>query len=656
MNMAGDMQLEEQLHLWYQAAIKIMDVRHVKMTAGETLRAYRLPSNAFVFALQGRAAIRLDEREHLLRKFHLLHAGKGSYLDITLTEDIFEYYFVLYKATIPLPLLKDKWKSADKSSIPFIQQYSFLPKLPILLYQKLEQLEQEWNDSGKLAKLHAKTLLYDFIYELMQQLHEQNVPMHSGQPVTQALRFIHEHYAEPITLERLAEVLECSPRQATRMFKSQLNTSPIDYLIRYRMEKAKKMLLETDATLQEIAAGVGYQDVYFFSRTFKKHSGFAPVHYKENPQSVLGRLYNPFTMSISSIAKNAAGRHTNLEDKNHSQYRSEGVLPMFRSSKPSIALILLLSLTLLATACGSSQTPADSGQAPASTSPAKEQAPTERVLKDAVGHEVKVPANPQRVIATYLEDHLVALGVKPVAQWSINKGTTSVQNYLQKDLNGIPTIPFDLPFEAVMSFQPDLIIIDSAETVAGDKYAQYSKIAPTYTVGGEKNNDWRQEFLTIGEVLNKSKEAKEALDKYDAKAKDAKEKLQKALGTQKAAALWVTAKAVYVVSEKLSSGDVLYKDLGLNVPSIVKEASATGTANWLPLSAEKLATLDADYLFIVNSKGVTKEEFLKEPVWQGIPAVKKGQVYDFDNNSSWLYTGTIANSQMIDDVLKSVVK
>ncbi|MCY9662384.1 AraC family transcriptional regulator [Paenibacillus chondroitinus] len=654
--MAGDMQLEDQLHLWYQAAVKIMDVRHVKMTSGESLSAYRLPSNAFIFALQGGASIALDDRDYAVQKFHLLHGGKGSYLDIKLTEDIFEYYLVLYKASIPLPTMRDKLKYIDKSN-SFYMQYSFLPRLPMLLYQILEQLEREWNSASQLAKLHAKSLLYSFIYELMQQLQDQNVTMVPGEPVAQAIRFMHEHYAESITLERLAEVLDCSPRQVTRMFKNQTSASPIDYLIRYRMEKAKKLLLDTDATLQQIAAGVGYQDVYFFSRTFKKHTGIAPVHFKENYQTSLHSLYNPFRMSISSIALRKRGGHTYYEDNNHSQYRDEGVLPMYRSSKPSIALVLLLSLTLFVTACASSSSPAgDKGKAQASTGSSNEQAASERVLKDALGHEVKVPANPQRVIASYLEDHLVALGVKPVAQWSINKGTTTVQNYLQKDLNGIPTIPFDLPFEAVMSFKPDLIIMDSAETVAGDKYDQYSKIAPTYTVGGEKNNDWRQELLTIGEVLNKSKEAKQALETYDNKAKDAKEKLQKAIGTQKAAALWVTAKAVYVVSEKLSSGDVLYKDLGLNVPSVVQEASKTGTANWLSLSMEKLATLDADYLFIVNSKGVSKEEILKDPVWAGIPAVKKGQVYDFDNNSSWLYSGTIANSQMIDDVLKSVVK
>lgn len=193
---------------------------------------------------------------------------------------------------------------------------------------------------------------------------------------------------------------------------------------------------------------------------------------------------------------------------------------------------------------------------------------------------------------------------------------------MQKELKDVPTIVSDLPFEAVLNFKPDLIIMDSASMVGGDKYNQYSKIAPTYVVGSNLNNDWRQELLTVGEVLNKSSEAKQALSNYDKKGAEAKAKLSQAVGQKTAAALWVTDKNVYVVNQNLS--------------------------------LEKLAQLDADYIFIVNSKGVSKDEIVKDPVWEGIPAVKEGHVYDFGQNSSWLYTGTIANGQMIDDVLKSV--
>jgi len=310
---------------------------------------------------------------------------------------------------------------------------------------------------------------------------------------------------------------------------------------------------------------------------------------------------------------------------------------------------LLLGVALVGSACSS--TTEEGAKAPiASVQPA-----AERVMKDALGHEVKIPANPQRIIGSYLEDHLVALGVKPVAQWSVNNGKT-VQNYLQKDLNGIPTIPSDLPFESVLSFTPDLILVDSADQVAGDKYDRYAKIAPTFTVGNATNNDWRQEFTSVADVLNKSEQAKKVLTAYDAKVKDAKEKLQQAIGNKTVAVFWVTEKAVYVPNEKLSSGDVLYHDLGMNAPDEIREISKTATANWSAISMEKLAQMKIDYIFMVNNKGVSKAEMMKDPVWAGIPAVKNGQVFEYDSNASWLYTGAIANSQMIDNVLHDILK
>ncbi len=192
--------------------------------------------------------------------------------------------------------------------------------------------------------------------------------------------------------------------------------------------------------------------------------------------------------------------------------------------------------------------------------------------------------------------------------------------------------------------------------VEGDKYNQYAKIAPTYTIGKERNNNWRKELLTIGDVLNKSEEAKKVLEQYEQKAKEAKEKLHQAVGEQSAAALWVTEKSVFVVSDNLSSGDVLYNDLGLKVPNVVEEISKNGTGNWNAISLEALAEIDADHLFIINSRGISKDKLLSDPVWSNIPAVKNGNVYEYDKETSWLYTGTIANSQIIDDVLESMIK
>ncbi|GAB6926720.1 iron-hydroxamate ABC transporter substrate-binding protein [Paenibacillus sp. JCM 10914] len=322
---------------------------------------------------------------------------------------------------------------------------------------------------------------------------------------------------------------------------------------------------------------------------------------------------------------------------------------------------LLIAFTLLV-ACGNNkdaaepeaQTPSEQNSGTdAQPEEGNTEAKTERTLTDAMGHEVKIPAEPKRVIASYLEDNLVALGITPVAQWSVKGG--NVQDYLQEALKDVPIVEHDLPFEAVASFQPDLLIMDSASMVEGNKYSQYDKIAPTYVIGNEVNNDWREELKQIGEIFGMEEQAQAALDQYELKATDANEQIQAAIGGESAAAIWLVGGKLFVVSETLSSGAVMYGDLGLTVPSVVKEISASATGNWSSISLEKLAELDADHLFFINSDG-DGAEVLQDPLWANIPAVKNGNIYEYGKETSWLYTGTIANSQIIDDVLESLVK
>ncbi|WDL89759.1 ABC transporter substrate-binding protein (plasmid) [Priestia aryabhattai] len=273
-----------------------------------------------------------------------------------------------------------------------------------------------------------------------------------------------------------------------------------------------------------------------------------------------------------------------------------------------------------------------------------------RAVTDAVGHKIEVPTNPKRVLGSYLEDPLVALGVTPVAQWSVSNG---VQDYLKDDLKNVPKISYDLPFEAVQKTNPDLILMDSSSMVEGGKYDQYSKIAPTYVVGKDKNNDWRKELQEVGKVLNKKDDAQKLLDDYDEKVKDAKAKLAENKEVPSAAAVWLVNNKLFISSKDLSSGDVLYNDLGLKVPKVVQEISENTENNWNPISLEKLADLDADYIFLVNSDK-NGASTLSNSIWKNIPAVKNNHVAEFPRSSSWLYTGVIANDQIIDDVLKTI--
>ncbi len=317
----------------------------------------------------------------------------------------------------------------------------------------------------------------------------------------------------------------------------------------------------------------------------------------------------------------------------------------------------MLAFSLFASACGNENgdTTTETEEQTQNTEENAENTNTERTVTDALGHEVTIPADPQKVIASYLEDYLVALGITPAAQWSVGDGAT-VQGYLQDSLADVPTIPYDLPLETVTSFQPDLIIMDSADMVEGTKYDQYNKIAPTFVVGTAQNNDWREELKIIGEVFGKENEATKVLEDYEQKVDALKAELDTAIGDESVAAIWLVGGTFYVVNDALSSGDVLYNDLGITLPNVVQEISNSSTANWSEISLEKLAELDADHIFLLNSDGNGAEK-LSDPIWQNIPAVKNGNIYEYGAaDTSWLYTGPVANTKMLEEIQASLIK
>lgn len=304
-----------------------------------------------------------------------------------------------------------------------------------------------------------------------------------------------------------------------------------------------------------------------------------------------------------------------------------------------LTLLAACSLTLL----GACSTNNDSTDSSGSATTSSEIATT---FTDAMGNEVTVPENPQRVIGSYLEDYLVALGVTPVAQWTV--GNDSDQAYLQDKLAEVPRINYDLPFEDVLSFEPDLLLMDSNSMVEGDKYDQYSKIAPTYVVTNGEDVTWRERLTDIAKVLHKEEQAAQVEADYDELVAATKETYADQIQGKSMAVLWVVNNSVFMVSETKSSGQLLYHELGFEVPALVSEISESATADWSAVSLEKLAELDADYLILVNSdKGA---DFFSEQVWQNLDAVKNNHLWEFGPESSWLYNGPIAYTKMIEDI------
>ena len=100
--------------------------------------------------------------------------------------------------------------------------------------------------------------------------------------VNRIINYLNENYEKKISLENIAENMYLSPVYISKIFKEETGESPINYLIKIRLEKAREVLIEDEnESIKNIAHRVGYEDAYHFSKLFKKHYGLAPLYYRK---------------------------------------------------------------------------------------------------------------------------------------------------------------------------------------------------------------------------------------------------------------------------------------------------------------------------------------------------------------------------------------
>ena len=101
-------------------------------------------------------------------------------------------------------------------------------------------------------------------------------------PVRLACEYIDKNYQEDINLNKISNYVSLSKNYFCNIFKKETGMTIWDYLIRIRMEEAKKMLLETEQKTYEISELVGYDDPSYFGRLFKKYTGFTPIEFRDS--------------------------------------------------------------------------------------------------------------------------------------------------------------------------------------------------------------------------------------------------------------------------------------------------------------------------------------------------------------------------------------
>ena len=102
-----------------------------------------------------------------------------------------------------------------------------------------------------------------------------------------AMEYIRSHFQEDLTVAKLAQYVGLNRSYLTTVFQNTINMSPQQYLMRFRMEWAAKVLCEDKLTVGEIARSCGYPDPLTFSKAFKRTLGVTPTQYRRENEPQL---------------------------------------------------------------------------------------------------------------------------------------------------------------------------------------------------------------------------------------------------------------------------------------------------------------------------------------------------------------------------------
>ena len=115
--------------------------------------------------------------------------------------------------------------------------------------------------------------------ELARSEKERYLPSEKQMKIAPAIEYISNNYNKNVTNDELAAIVGLSTVYFRKLFTEITGISPIAYLHKLRIEKAKQMLRSDYGSLSDMAQSLGYSSLYDFSRDFKKHTGKPPSKY-----------------------------------------------------------------------------------------------------------------------------------------------------------------------------------------------------------------------------------------------------------------------------------------------------------------------------------------------------------------------------------------
>ncbi|MGE7842139.1 helix-turn-helix domain-containing protein [Lysinibacillus sp. NPDC093712] len=147
------------------------------------------------------------------------------------------------------------------------------------LLEKLHDCLNHSTANLESEKLKQQIHMQELILLLIENREREQTVSDTYQAIKHTIAYIEQNYRQNITVQQLYRIAGVAKWQYSALFQSLTGKKPLDYLLNIRMIQAKKLLLQTNDTLAQIAEAVGFKDESYFVRKFKQETGMTPRQY-----------------------------------------------------------------------------------------------------------------------------------------------------------------------------------------------------------------------------------------------------------------------------------------------------------------------------------------------------------------------------------------
>lgn len=224
--------------------------------------------DGFIFVINGEGYFENSRCKEVLRKNSIVLLSEASTYFVKALTDDFEYI------TTAMRITPTNWLSSlGIGDVIHLENKSYTANL-------IYQMYDTWEKRASLFTMRTRVVTEQILINLYEE-NSLSVSSKNEIRLSPALDYIGQNYDKNISVKQLSALCNLSVSHFRRLFKEVLGVSPMQYRENIRIYWAKQFLKSDFFTVSEIAAKLGYYDIYHFSKEFKKATNKSPLTYKK---------------------------------------------------------------------------------------------------------------------------------------------------------------------------------------------------------------------------------------------------------------------------------------------------------------------------------------------------------------------------------------